>query len=98
MISFVISGIHVLLLIATIPVYVYLGSKLKESRLRWGIMGFGVLVFPSTICLAPAYLFHITFFLTFAYWPWVQLMSPVFALAIAGYIAYKKGLLKKAVA
>lgn len=95
MISFVISGIHVLLLIATIPVYVYLGYKLKENMLLWGIKGLWILFLPSIICLAPAYLFHITFFLTLTRWPLIQFMSPIFALAVAAYIAYKRGLLRK---
>jgi hypothetical protein len=92
---FILSLILSLLFIATIPVYIYLGHKLNESRLRWAIMGFGALFFPSMVCASTLFLFHTSFFFTLTRWPLIQMLSPVFALAIAGYIAYKKGLLRK---
>lgn len=83
-----------LLLIATIPVYIYIGYRLKENILLWGIMGLGFLLLPSIVCLLALYLFNVRFFLI-TRWPLVQCLSPVFALLVAGFMAYKKGLLTK---
>jgi hypothetical protein len=96
MIGFILSFIYVLLLLATIPVYVYIGYKLNESRLRWGFMGFGALLFLPLVCMPVLYIGKPQFLLMF--WPMIQFISPVFALAIAGFVAYKKRLLVKSLA
>lgn len=96
MIAFILSLIYVSLLLATIPVYVYIGYKLNESRLRWGFMGFGALFFLPLICM-PA-LFYGTPRFLLAFWSMIQFLSPVFALSVAGYIAHKKRLLTKPLA
>jgi len=86
-----------LLNVAVIPIYLYLGYRLKENMLRWGFMGFGAMVILPLLCL-PVLYYGGSPRTMLMFWSLVQAVSPVFALSIAGFIAYKKRLFNKSLA
>jgi len=96
MLPFILTSILLLLYLSVIPVYIYLGYRLKENMLRWGryrVRSFGC----SSVSLCAVISFLNARFMLF-FWTLVQCISAILALSLAFAIAYRKGLVTKHVA
>ncbi|MFD2873416.1 hypothetical protein ACFS5N_13105 [Mucilaginibacter ximonensis] len=99
MIPVVLTSLFKVLSTITLLVYMYIGKNLNQSVLAWAFLAVGALFFlPLISCPVLYWGKNIKPAFMLAFWSAIQALSPIFALGLAAYLAYKKGLFTKATA
>lgn len=89
----ILNWIYLILCFAVIPVYAYLGYKLKRNIIISILRGLAALFIIPLIVLAIAYTAPPS--KGVKVWPILTLIGPVLSLSLAAFEAYKNGLFSK---
>jgi hypothetical protein len=84
----------ILIPIAIVLVFAYLGYKLNKNFILWGLMGLGILVAPPLLVLL-AIQFNTGPVFMLGYWPLALITGPFIGIVVIGWVAYKNSALFK---
>jgi hypothetical protein len=78
----------IILPLAMVLVYSYLGYKLNKNFILWGLMGLGILIAPLLLVVLATRLSTNPGFML-GFWPIASITGPLISIVVIGWVAFK---------